>query len=168
MDGQDFLGLFAYSQWANEELLTAAEALTPEAFAAPSEFAYRGIRATLVHTLDVERSWRRRIRGEAPETWEGELPEAELPTVRQLRAAWEADAEEMRAWIAGLESAAFDRVVDLGPRDRYPLSTFLLHVLTHSAEQRRDVALQLEQAGVKPPEIEYLSYADATSALPEP
>jgi uncharacterized damage-inducible protein DinB len=161
---QDFRRLFAYSYWANEQLLEAARGLDAEAFTAASEISYRGIRGTLVHTLDVERSWRRRIRGEPRETWDVDLPEVGFASVRDLETSWRADQVEMLAWLDGLDQESIDAVVDLGPRDRFPLSTFLLHILTHSAQQRRDVALLLERAGHPPPEIEFLNYADASAA----
>jgi uncharacterized damage-inducible protein DinB len=66
----------------------------------------------------------------------------------------------MLSWLDALDQGSIDAIVELGPKDRFPLSTFLLHILTHSAQQRRDVALLLERAGHPPPEIEYLNYAD--------
>jgi uncharacterized damage-inducible protein DinB len=157
----DFQSLFAYSYWANEQLLGTSGSVAPEAFTAGPEVSYRGIRGTLVHTLDVERSWRRRIRGEPRETWDVDLSEDQFPSVPALEAAWRSDQVEMLAWLDGLDQAAVNAIVDLGPKDRFPLSTFLLHILTHSAQQRRDVALLLERAGHPPPEIEFLNYADA-------
>jgi uncharacterized damage-inducible protein DinB len=158
---QDVRRLYEYSYWANEQLLQASRTLDGEAFKGASEISYRGIRGTLVHTLDVERSWRRRIQGEPRETWDVELSEDQFPSVPALEAAWRADQAQMLDWLGGLDQGAIDATVDLGPKDRFPLSTFLLHILTHSAQQRRDVALLLERAGHPPPEIEFLNYADA-------
>lgn len=161
MTPEDLRRLFDYSYWANEQLLAVARSVPHESFTAPSEISYRGIRGTLVHTLDVERSWRRRIRGEPLETWDVDLSEDQFTNVDALEAEWHIDRAEMLGWLDGLDQTAIDAVVDLGPKDRFPLSTFLLHILTHSAQQRRDVALLLERAGHPPPEIEFLNYADA-------
>ncbi|CAN5719110.1 hypothetical protein BH18ACT15_BH18ACT15_10640 [soil metagenome] len=157
----DLQTLFDYSYWATGQLLTAAEELTPEEFLAPADVTYRNIRGTLVHALDVERSWRRRLRGEPRKTWDVELPEGDFPTVTPLAAAWHDDEADMRNWLEGLDDAAVEDIVDLGPKDRFPLSTFLLHILTHTAQQRRDIAILLERAGYSPPEIEFLYYADS-------
>ena len=165
MTPQDIRLLFDYSYWANGQLLAVARSLSPESFAAASEISYRGVRGTLVHTLDVERSWRRRIRGEPRETWDLELEEAGFASVESLVAAWRLDQAEMLAWLDALDQDALDAIVDLGPKDRFPLATFLLHIVTHSAQQRRDVALLLERAGHPPPEIEFLNYADARPAF---
>jgi hypothetical protein len=51
--------------------------------------------------------------------------------------------------------------VDLGSADRFPLWYYLMHVVTHSAQQRRDAALIMEKAGTAAPEIDFLYYADS-------
>jgi uncharacterized damage-inducible protein DinB len=159
----DLLLLFEYNDWANDQILGSAEQLSPDDFAAPSEITYRNLRGTLVHTLDVERSWMRRLRGEPRERWDVELNAEDFPTVGSLAAAWQQDRSETMNWLNGLTEERFDAVVDLGPKDRFPLSWFLLHVITHSAQQRRDAALLLEGMGNAPPEIEFLNYADSRS-----
>ena len=164
MNKADLLRLVGYNYWATGQILRSAEQLSSEEFVAPSDITYRNIRGTLVHTLDVERSWRRRLRGEPQETWDVELPDEDFPTVESLAAAWHEDEAEMRAWLDGLEDGAVEDVVDLSPKDRFPLSTFLLHIVTHSAQQRRDAAILLERAGHSPPEIDFLYYADSSNS----
>jgi uncharacterized damage-inducible protein DinB len=156
--------LFDYSYWAIRELLGAAQKLPVEIFTAPSELTYRNLRGTLVHALDVERSWRGRIRGEPRETWDTDLPQDAFPTVQALAEAWQADESEMRAWLAGLDDEQLAETIDLGPNDRFPLFAFLVHIVVHSTQQRRDAALMIERAGVSPPEIEFLNYADSAMA----
>jgi uncharacterized damage-inducible protein DinB len=161
MNKADTLRLFDYSYWATGQILGSAEALSPEEFVAPSDVTYRNLRGTLVHTLDVERSWRRRLRGEPRETWDVELPDDDFPTVRSLAEAWRDDEAEMRSWLDGLDDETVESIVDVGPKDRFPLSVFLLHIVTHSAQQRRDAVILLERVGHSPPEIDFLYYADS-------
>jgi uncharacterized damage-inducible protein DinB len=158
----DLQRLFDYTYWATRQILRSAEELSPEEFVSPTDVTYRNIRGTLVHTLDVERSWRRRLRGEPRETWDVELPDDDFRTVESLAAAWHDDEAEMRTWLDGLDDRTVEGMVDLGPKDRFPLSTFLLHIVTHSAQQRRDAAILLERAGHSPPEIDFLYYADSS------
>lgn len=157
----DLLILFDYSYWATRQILRSSEELSTEEFVAPSDITYRNVRGTLVHTLDVERSWRRRLRGELRETWDVELADEDFPTVQSVAEAWREDEEEMRTWLGGLDDETAEGIVDLSPRDRFPLSFFLLHIVTHSAQQRRDVAILLERAGHPPLEIDFLYYADS-------
>lgn len=161
MTKDDLLTLFDYSYWATGQILRAAEGVSPEEFVRPSDVTYRDLRGTLVFALDVERSWRRRIRGEPRETWEREQSPEDFPTVHYLAEAWGEDEAEMRRWLEGLDDDALQATLDLGPKDRFPLSFFLLHVLTHSANQRRDAVILLERAGIPPPEVDFLYYADS-------
>jgi uncharacterized damage-inducible protein DinB len=162
MNKADIVRLFDYSYWATGQILRSAENLSPEEFVAPTDVTYRDLRGTLVHTLDVERSWRRRLRGEPPETWDVELPEDDFPTAQSLAAAWRDDETEMRTWLDALNDETIEDIVDLGPKNRFPLSVFLLHIITHSAQQRRDAAILLERRGRLPAEIDFLYYADSS------
>jgi uncharacterized damage-inducible protein DinB len=156
----DVMMLFDYSYWATRQILGSAAEVSNAQFAAPSDVTWRGIRGTLVHTLDVERSWRARLRGEPKESWDAVLPEEEFPDMQALAERWERDEAEMLSWLGGLDDAALEVTVDLGGNDRFPLSYFLLHVITHSAQQRRDATILLTNAGHPPPEIEFLNYGD--------
>jgi len=155
------VALFDYSYWATQQLLTVASETSHELFVAPGEFTYRGLRATLVLALDVETSWRQRLRGEPASVYDEGIDPERFPDVSTLRQAWEEDEAEMRAWLLDLSEDELSEVVDLGPRDCFPRWMFLTHIITHSTHQRRDVALILERAGHSPPEIDYLYYADS-------
>jgi uncharacterized damage-inducible protein DinB len=161
MRSQDVLALFDYSYWATWSLLAAISKAPPDAFTAPRTFTWRNLRDTLVHMLDVEQSWRRRLQGEAREIWDAELSAERFSSPSELETYWRADAAEMTIWLASLDDAALAAVVDLGPRDRFPLWIFLVHIVTHDIEQRRDVATLLTQLGVEVPELEFLWYADS-------
>jgi uncharacterized damage-inducible protein DinB len=161
MRREDFDLLFDYNRWANRQLVHAAGAVPGDVFVAPPTVTYRGLRGTLVHALDVERSWRLRLAGEPREVWDTTLSEDDFPSAAAVAGRWEAEEADRRSWLDTLDDAALDREVDLGPRDRFPLAYFLIHIVTHSAQQRRDVATILEQAGHTPPEIEFLYFADS-------
>src|SRR4051812_40746966 len=65
----------------------------------------RDLRAILVHELDVEWSWRERLRGDdrtrfAPD--DRDLDPADFPDLAAIRARWTADEAAMRAWVADL------------------------------------------------------------------
>ncbi len=134
----EILLLFDYTYCATGEILRSAERVSHQEFVAPPRVTHRGLRQTLVYTLDVERSWRRRIRGEPPETWGVELAEGDFATVESLAQVWGNDEDEMRAWLNGLDDEALWRAIDLGPKVRFPLSFFLVHILIHTTLQRRD------------------------------
>ena len=157
----DILALFDFTYWADRQILAAAADLPTDQFTAPVAFTYRDLRGTLVHTLDVELSWRHRLRGEPREVWDQSLADVDYPTVAELAARWAADEALMRAWLESLSDDDLLAVVDLGNADRFPLWYYLIHVVTHSAQQRRDAALIIEKAGSAPPELDFLYYADS-------
>lgn len=153
--------LFESMYWANHRLLDAAEGLPPEHFTQPTEVTTRDLRATLVHELDVEWSWRLNLQG-APEEQIGE--DAELrpesyPTVAALREHWARDEAEMLAWLRSLTDEDVQRPVPSGfTRDRRPLWQYLVHILTHAQQQQADAATLLTRAGHSPGELGFLEY----------
>lgn len=161
MRRRDVLALFDYNYWANWKILRAARELPPEQFTATTSITWRNLRDTLVHTLDVEQSWRRRLRGEDKAIWDAELPGDRFDTADELEAYWRTDASEMLSWIGEFDDRGLAATVDLGPRDRFPIWYFLAHIVTHGTEQRRDAAILLKNFGHEAPELEFLWYADS-------
>ena len=164
MRSTDILALFDFTYWADRQILAAAEAVGPEDFTRPVTITYRNLRDTLVHTLDVEASWRRRLRGEPKSTWDTSLQPESYATVGDLAAEWARDEAEMRGWMSSLDDAALGAIQDLGDGDRFPLWYYLVHIVTHSEQQRRDVQIVLRHLGHEPPDLEFLYYADSLGA----
>lgn len=154
--------LVDFTYWGDHHLLDVAERLTPEQWSAASLITERGLRATLVHTLDVEWSWRLRLMRRPKAEWgpDVELREADYPDVATLRAHWKRDEAEMRGWLASLDDAALERDHDIGDKRLLPLWTYIVHIVTHSQQQRSDAAILLTRAGHSPGNIEFLDYAD--------
>ena len=157
----DIEALFDFTYWADRMVLEASSALPAEAFSRPVSITYRDLRGTLVHTLDVEMSWRRRLRGDPRTVWDASLAVEDFPTVAALAERWARDEAEMRAWIHGLTDADLVAIQDLGDGDRFPLWFYLVHIVTHSEQQRRDAQLILRHVGSEPPDLEFLYYADS-------
>ena len=168
MRADDVRSLLRYTSWANRQVLGAAVEAGPDAFTAPSSLTYRNLRGTLVHTLDVERSWRDRLRGLPREVWDSELEPSAFATAEDLADRWGREDRELEAWLEPLGDEAMAAMADLGGRDVFPLWFFLVHVVTHSAEQRRDAALLLRLAGHPPPDLEFLYYADTLEGADAP
>jgi len=161
MRGVDVRSLFDFTYWADRQLLQVTAAIPVEAFTAPITFTYRNLRGTLVHALDVEMSWRRRLRGEPREIWDASLSADDFPTAEALAEHWARDEAEMRAWLTSLTDDDLLAIQDLGNADRFPLWYYLIHIVTHSEQQRRDAQLILRHLGHEPPDLEFLYYADS-------
>jgi uncharacterized damage-inducible protein DinB len=164
----DIQALFDFTYWADRQVLDAAATIPTEDFVRPISITYRNLRDTLVHTLDVELSWRRRLRGEPKDAWDVSLAVDRYPTVAELRKHWSRDEAEMRTWLASLSDDDLATVVDLGNTDRFPLWYYLVHIVTHSEQQRRDAQIILAHLGHEPPDLEFLYYADSLAGGSEP
>jgi uncharacterized damage-inducible protein DinB len=161
MRSVDIQALFDFTYWADRQILQAAVALPAEDFTRPVAITYRNLRGTLVHTLDVEMSWRRRLRGEPKEVWDASLSVDNFPAADVLADFWARDEAEMRAWLESLGDEALTAIADLGTPDRFPLWYYLVHIVTHSEQQRRDAQIILAHLGHEPPDLEFLYYADS-------
>ena len=157
----DIEALFDFTYWADRQILAVAAALPDEHFTRPVKITYRNLRGTLVHTLDVELSWRRRLRGEPKEIWDTSLDVGDYPTAGALADHWARDEAEMRDWLTSLSDDDVLAIQDLGNPDQFPLWYYLVHIVTHSEQQRRDAQLILRHLGHEPPDLEFLYYADS-------
>jgi uncharacterized damage-inducible protein DinB len=148
--------------WLRDRVLTTSEGLPPERFLITDTINGRDLRATLVHELDVEWSWRERLQGatHAPGS-PTELVPGDYPTVADVAARWRQDEIEMRAWLASLSDAELAADCDVEGKPGYPLWTFVTHVVVHGVEQFTDAATLLTRAGHSPGNLEFLDYWDA-------
>ncbi len=136
----DIVTLFDFMYWVNHRLLDAADRLALEQFSAPSTTTTRDLRATLVHALDVEWSWRLNLQNRLAGD-EVELTPADFPDIASLRERWERDEAEMCTWLATLtDQHLASEVASTFTRDRRPLWQYLVHILTHAAQQQADAA----------------------------
>jgi len=157
----DLITLFDYMYWVNGRLLDAAAGLSPTAFTDPSTVTTRDLRATLVHELDVEWSWRLNVQGKPMEEWgpDEELRPDDYPDVAALREHWRRDETAMRDWLESLKEEDLEAPTSSAfTGDRRPLWQYLMHIVMHAAQQQADAATLLTHAGRSPGEVGYLEY----------
>jgi uncharacterized damage-inducible protein DinB len=158
--------LFDYTYWTHRRILAAAARLTDAQFTLRSVIVGRDLRATLVHTLDTECSWRLRLQGRPEAEWQKTLPASDYRNVAALIDHWRRDEAEMRAWVARLDDATLARSADLDAGAQPPLWYFLIHMVTHSQQHRAESAQLLTQLGHSPGDLDFLDYADEARATP--
>ena len=162
MRRQDLETLFGFSYWMKDRVLACAAKLTTAEFLVPSGVTTRDLRGTLVHTLDVESSWRARLQGQPADVWKKELSLGDYPTAQALIDHWRRDEYQMKAWLATLDDDRLAQIHDLEPgsAERFPLWYYVLHIHSHTQQQLGDAAVLLTRMRQSPGNIEFLEYAD--------
>ncbi|MEP6758787.1 MAG: DinB family protein [Actinomycetota bacterium] len=150
--------LIDYMYWVNWRLLDCVGQVEPQVFTAESAVTTRSLRATLVHELDVEWSWRLNLQGRATGA-ESELDPESFGDVASLAERWRSDEAEMRAWLRELtDDQLAEAVHSSQTEEQRPLWMFFIHILTHASQQHADVATLLAFAGRSPGDYGYLDY----------
>src|SRR4051812_26812505 len=105
MDAGEAQVLIDYIYWMRDRIFDSAAQVPAHEFLSTRAVTTRDLRATLVHELDVEWSWRERLRkGDFPNT--DDLNPDDYMTFTMLRSHWMRDELEMRSWVETLTDDA--------------------------------------------------------------
>jgi uncharacterized damage-inducible protein DinB len=159
--------MFDFVYWLRDRVLAAAAGLPADELGTADTINGRDLRATLIHELDVEWSWRERLQGIVRTDGSAtELLPHDYRTVADIADHWRRDEVEMRAWLAELsdEQLASDCAVE--GNAGYPLATFVAHIVMHAVEQFTDAAILLTRAGHSPGDLEFLDFWDSRLERP--
>lgn len=160
MRTSDAIELFEYLYWTRDVILRAAAELSDDEFTWTETITNRDLRATLVHELDVQWSWRERLKGADWDELGPDLETDDYPTVEAVAERWERDEADMRAWLAALTDADLDAPP---PRDEdsQPLWHYVMHLVSHGIQQFSEAAVLLTRAGHSPGDIGFLEFVAA-------
>jgi uncharacterized damage-inducible protein DinB len=161
--------LLDYLYWLRDRVLAAAAGLEGEAFRTTPVVGSRDLRATLAHELDVEWSWRRRLRDDAA-TYDRDaaIEPGEFPELADLADRWRADEAEMRAWLDGLPKGELEQPVRRNGLEGFPLSVYLLHVIQHGVTELATAAAILHGLGRTTGDLGLLDAMDDLAPMPRP
>ena len=141
MEPQSLQHLFNYDEWANLEVLRVLRSSATERS-----------QKLLAHILSAERLWLERLQDKPPgrAVW----PEFSLDQC-------EKEIKDLAAeWKRVLQSADLDREVNYKNSKGEPWTSrvgdILLHVITHSAYHRGQVAADLRAAGLQPAYTDFI------------
>lgn len=166
----DIAILWDHLYWVRDRVLRAAEdpavAWDADATGTPT---VRDLRATLLHEVDAERVWRRRLTGPDPTRFPSDdvgLEPGDAPTVAALRDLWVRDEAAMRAWLATLSDERLSGPCGAEVEGSHPLWYHLQHLYAHAIQQFSDAATALTAMGHSPGDLEFLTFLDdRTTAL---
>jgi uncharacterized damage-inducible protein DinB len=161
--------LFDYLYWLRDRVLAAADGMG-DRFADTPVVGTRDLRATLAHEIDVEMSWRARLRGAPAAAWgpEAEIKPDDVPTLDAVRQRWAAEESTMRAWLDGLSAADLAAPVTANELEGYSLAIYLLHVVEHGVMELTTAAAILAGIGRSTGDLGILDALDDLSPLPRP
>lgn len=149
---ESLLRLFEHVAWADARVLEALRS----ARRSPDR-----ARLLLAHLLAAERVWLSRIMGEAKppiSVW----PDLELDECADLAAR---NAAEIRGWIESTPEESLAQDVDYtntrGEAFRNSVADILTHVALHGSYHRGQIAAALREAGVDPPNTDFIAWVRA-------
>ncbi len=152
MTRQDLDDLVDYHYWARDRLLAAIEPLTADELHRAVGGSFHSVRNTLVHMYGAEWAWMQRWKGHSPSGLPGAEALGSLPAIRE---AWIALEREVRDYVAGLDDAALDRVVEYTLFSGQPGASrfrhMLQHVVNHATYHSGQVVTLLRNLGAAPP-----------------
>jgi uncharacterized damage-inducible protein DinB len=150
--------LFEHLYWVRDRILEAAQH-AEDAFVDHDPVTTRDLRSTLVHELDVQWSWRERLKGADWEEWgpDAELRAEDYASIAAIVDHWRRDEADMRAWLASLTDADLD-APPVRAEDRQPLWCYVMHLISHGTQQFSEAAVLLSRAGHSPGEIGFLEF----------
>jgi uncharacterized damage-inducible protein DinB len=156
---------WAYHHWANRKLFEVAAARGEEAAGRSlgTQFSVPSPRAMLAHIYGADWFWLETWRGRPPAVVSGDPTYGlVIGTLGELRRRWDVLELEQRHFLAGLVETDLSRPLDgTTPEGRTynrPLGMLLLHVPTHAAHHRSELATMLTMTGGSPPDTGVNSY----------
>lgn len=155
----DVLSLYAYNEWANARIFSAAGELDQEVFTTPRGSSFSSIRDTVAHIATSEWVWLRRWRGESPSA----QPEwSSLQDAAALTEKLREVAADRAAFLRELADADLARPLAYrnlkGDDFSEPLVDQLVHVVNHSSYHRGQVATLSRQAGFAAPATDLIVF----------
>jgi len=160
MRPDDIAQLFDHLYWIRDRILAAADA-PGVPLAAEAHATLRDLRSTLVHELDVEWSWRERLRSPDPTHFpagDEDLDPYDFHSLEAIRERWTQDERDMRAWLATLDDEALNAPCRAERDAAHPFWNHLQHLYSHGLQQFSDCAVSLTLAGRSPGELDFLDY----------
>lgn len=152
-------GLLAYTVWADRTVLGALRETRPEDLVRDTGSSFGSVLGTMAHVLGAEQLWLSRLLGvPLPRLPGGE----DFPALDVLAASFEDFWPQLEFYLAALAeeqlAGDFSWISTEGDSRAAPLRQVLLHVVTHSAYHRGQVAAQLRQLGRPAPSTDLLDW----------
>jgi uncharacterized damage-inducible protein DinB len=158
MTKDDIQLLYEYDRWANNRVLQAISALSPEQFTHDLGGSFRSVRDTLVHIIGGERGWVTYWKESSPsaaflaDLWDRHdtlfHPDV-FPNVAAVRLKWAEVEKQQTEFVNSVTEDALRRMFPVRTI-QLSLAHLMQHLANHSAYHRGQVALMMRQFGASP------------------
>jgi uncharacterized damage-inducible protein DinB len=157
------LYLVDYCAWADQQILSACSALTPEELNRDLSASHTNILRTLTHMYFAERAWTTRLREDQPPSF-AKIQEARFfddiphePNLQQLQQSWPAISAGLRQYA---EATPEPELTGKFLATDWSILRWklLFHVVNHSTMHRGQVANMIRQLGHQPPCTDLFEY----------
>lgn len=156
--------LFAYNEWANARLLSAAEKLPAEELLHDVHISHKSILGTLLHVAGADWIWLERWLGNSPvgqDVWAGWKPD-DARSLQQVREKWLPVIRKRNTYLESISDADVSGELTYrrftGEAYSLPLVQQMQHVVNHATLHRGQVVGMIRQLGVAPPPTDLLFY----------
>ncbi len=169
MTSEEVRMLFAYNSWATNRVFESLSGVPEDVYTKDMKAGHSGIHGTLTHLVAAEKLWLSRLTGK-PES--SMLKAQEVPSLGELKQAWEDVASRTARFVAKLEDATLpSRFEFSGTEGKTYSQTYqqaLQHLLNHSTYHRGQIAVLMRQAGIKPIGTDLIAfYRHAAQPVPK-
>jgi uncharacterized damage-inducible protein DinB len=162
----DILLLFEYERWANDRILRAVSALTPEQFTRDLGGSFHSVRDTLVHMVSGAWGWLAYwkqpcdspvsladLRARRDALFQ---PDA-FPDLTTLQLKWAEVEKEQTEFVHAVTSQSLAAPVPVRAK-QVSLAHLMQHLANHSTYHRGQVVLMLRQLEAKPQATDFLVF----------
>lgn len=151
---EQFQTAFAYNEWANEKVLTAAARAGDEELAQPRVGSGGSIANDLAHIVGAQNGWLARLAGK-DKAAQPETPTAGIVT--DLRSRYDASHEALREYTMHLTEDELMRTIEIewqGDIYTYKVWKILMHLANHGTQHRAEVGIALLGLGASPGDLD--------------
>jgi uncharacterized damage-inducible protein DinB len=150
--------LYEYDRWANNRVLQAASALSPEQFTRDLGGSFRSVRNTLVHIIHSEWGWLTYWKATShssaflEDLWDEKNPlfrPDAFPDVTAVRVKWAEVEKEQMEFVNSVTEEALRKHLPVLAK-QLSLAHLMQHLANHSTYHRGQVALMMRQLNAEP------------------
>lgn len=158
LNKSDILELLQYDRWAKERLLVSLEQMKQEDFEKDLHSSHGGVRGTLLHILNAENAWLRRLRGESAQP----LDESKLKNLDDFKQEWSRLDGELSALLNELNDRQLEERFDYqdmkGNKYSNPRVWAFQQLLNHFSYHRGQIVTMQRQLGYKPANTDLIGF----------